>query len=636
MRYLIIFLMLIYSSAFSQSPFGQIDRFIPGSKIIYEFDGTNCPVGDVSPDFEIIFKSYDCVDYKGVRWIRPLEPGTFLYRSEKLPDDFSIEFDYYAFKEGRPYVKFALYSPSQEEKIKNKESHAYDGGMLLGVLGSIDEVKFGFSETPAGHYKIYEMFRRLVNEGKVHKIQISVKDGRITVFIDGKRAVKKPVRFQVKPSGFGIFFAKTFSTDAPYEENPALIGNIKISAYTGQEGSSKAYEENKSVKGVSERAEERKSVEKSPPPTQKKVEKQGRQTAQVVEYKKSKNIKCIKSTGTGEAAIIKDYSSAKMEAFARAKWDAIEKALGTDIQVKSVVENFKLLDEVILKDIKGFIKDVKVLDEKNFGDAVQITISGCVYPREAEKALSLLSKNTAFNILFIVEKNGSVESDEMNPVSANLINILNEQGFEVYDFAGDPNIDPYKVEKAISQKRFITLRNIFSQNLAGATIIGKIRFIPKTKGGQDIGYGIKSGFNVVLAQAQYYLLTKDKGRVRILASGSVKAKGTAPNVEDAENKAMEALSEVLADDILKKIDKYLASKRKVITVQIEGVQSVSDNFEIKSELQKLPWVRSVEDIGIGKFKVVYLENPAYLANAVESILGYKIEYFSPTKIILSK
>ncbi len=631
MRYLILLLLLIYGSAFSQSPFGQIEKFISGNKVIYEFNGSNCPVGDVSPDFEIIFKSYDCVDYKGVRWIRPLEPGTFLYRSEKLPDNFSIEFDYYAFKEGKPYVRFALYSPNQEKKIKNKESHTYNGGMLLGVLGSINDVRFGFSETPADHYKIYEMFKRSVTEGKIHKIQISVKNGRITIFIDGKRAAKKPIKFQVKPSGFGIYFYRTFATDAPFEENPALIGNIKISAYTGQEGSSKVYEESKSV-----REEERTPVEKLPPPPEKKPVKQERQTAQVVEYKKPKNIKCIKSTGTGEAAVIKDYSSAKMEAFARAKWDAVEKALGTDIQVKSVVENFKLLDEIILKDVKGFIKDVKVLDEKNFGDAVQITISGCVYPREAEKALSLLSRNTAFNVLLIVQKNRSIELDEMNPVTTNLINILNEQGFEVYDFAGDPNIDPYKVEKAISQKRFITLRSIFSRNLAGATIIGKIRFIPKTKGGQDIGYGIKSGFNVVLAQAQYYLLIKDKGRIRILASGSVKAKGTAPNVEDAENKAMEALSEVLADDILKKIDKYLASKRKVVTVQVEGIQSVSDNFEIKSEIQKLPWVKSIEDVGIGKFKVVYLENPVYLANAVESILGYKVEYFSPTKIILSK
>ncbi len=631
MRSLIIAFLFLISWAYAQSPFGQIEKFVSGSKIIYQFDGSNCPVGDISPDLEIIFKSYDCVDFKGQRWIRPLEAGTFIYRSEKFPEEFSIEFDYYSFKEGNPYVRFALYSPSQEGKIKNKELYVYDAGILLGVMGSYTEVSFGFTDKPEKHHKIYSMFKRSVKADQIHKIQISVKNGRVTVFIDGKRAAKKPVNFQVKPAGFGIYFYKTFATSAPFEENPALIGNIKIAAYTGEEESQKIIE--KSKESV---------VNKTPTlpqPRERTVEKPKVVSNSVNTQAKERpvrSVRCIRSTGVGEAAVIRDYSSAKMEAFARAKWDAVEKALGTDIQVKSVLENFKMLDEVILKDVKGFIKDVKIVDEKNFGDAVQITIEGCVYPREAEKALSLLSRSTAFNVLLVVQKDGNIELDEMNPVTTNLINIFNEQGFEVYDFAGNPDIDPYKVERAISQKRFITLRSIFSRNLAGATIIGKIKFIPKTKGGQSIGYGIKSPFNVILAQAQYYLLIKDKGKIRILASGSVKAKGTAPNVEEAENKAMESLSEVLADDILKKIDKYLASRKKVVTLQVEGVRSISENFEIKSEIQKLPWVKSIKDVGTGKFKVEYLENPVYLANAMESILGYEVRYFSPTKIVIKK
>ncbi len=619
MRGLLGVFLFILSWAYAQSPFGISESFIPGSKVIYQFDGSNCPVGDVSPDFEIIFKSYDCVDFKGVRWIRPLEAGTFLYRSQEFPEEFSVEFDFYAFKEGKPYVKFALYSPSQEKKIKKKELYTYDAGILLGILGSFNEVDFGFSDSPEEHHKIYSMFKRSVKEGEIHRVQVSVRNNRITVFIDGKRAAKKPVKFQVNPAGFGLFFYKMFGTNVPYEENPALISNIRISAYTGEEGRST----------VSQKVVEKPSLEK-------KQEVRREKAARVQKEKNVGSIRCIKSRGVGEAAVLRDYSSAKMEAFARAKWDAVEKALGTNIQVKSVLENFKMLDEVILKDVRGFIRDVKILDEKNFGDAVQITVEGCVYPEEAERALSLLSRNTAFNVVLVVQRDRTVELDEMNPVTTNLINILNEQGFEVYDFAGDPNIDPYKVEKAISQKRFITLRSIFSKNLAGATIIGKIRFIPKTRGGQDIGYGIKSAFNVVLAQAQYYLLVKDNGRIRILASGSVKAKGTAPNIEEAENRAMESLSEILADDILKKIDKYLASKRKVVTVQFEGVKSISENFEIKSEIQKLPWVKSVQDIGKGKFKVEYLENPVYLANALESILGYTVGYFSPTKITVRK
>ena len=345
--------------------------------------------------------------------------------------------------------------------------------------------------------------------------------------------------------------------------------------------------------------------------------------------------KCIPSTGTGEAAITTDYASAKMEAFARAKWDALEKALGTQVSVKSVVENFKLLDEVITKDVKGFIDNVKIIDEKNYGDSVAVTIKGCVYPQKAEKALSLISRNTAFNVLLITQDRNRITLDEMNPVTADLINILNEQGFEVYDFASQPGIDPYKIERAIASKRFITLRHLLSKSLAGATIVGKIVFLYQSKAGQNIGYGISSPFNVVNAQAQYYLLVKDRGRIRILASGSVSAKGTGMNDDFAKNKAMKALAPKLADDILQKIDRYLKAKRKVVTVIVEGIDSVSKNFDFKQQLQKLVWVKSVEDLGVGRFRVEYLEKPVYLANAIESILGYKIEEFTPTKIKVS-
>ncbi|RMA92536.1 hypothetical protein [Hydrogenothermus marinus] len=349
----------------------------------------------------------------------------------------------------------------------------------------------------------------------------------------------------------------------------------------------------------------------------------------------AKHIKCKWQEGIGEASIIKDYSSAKMEACARAKWDALEKALGTQINVKSVIENFKLLDEVITKDVKGFITDVKIIKEENLGDAVRVTIKGCVYPQKAEKALSLISRNTMFNVIFIVQDRNNIELDDMNPVNVELINTLTQQGFEVYDFASDPDINPYEIENIISQRRFISLRRLLTRSLAKITIIGKIRFIYRTKAGQNIGYELYSPFNIILAQAQYYLLMKDKGRIRILSSGNVSAKGISSIDEYAKNKALESLAPKLADDILNKIQRYMISKRKFIIVYVKDIKSVSKNFEIKSNLQKLPWVKSVEDLGIGKFRVEYLENPIYLANALESIYGYKILTFSPTRIIIN-
>ncbi len=346
-----------------------------------------------------------------------------------------------------------------------------------------------------------------------------------------------------------------------------------------------------------------------------------------------RKVKCIPSTGIGEATVINgDRASARVEALARAKWDAIEKALGITTSVKTVVHNFQLLDEVIRNRVGGFIKDVKIVDEENYEDMVRVEIKGCVYPEEAEKALSLISSDTTFTVILLTKKPSHVELDEMNPVTVELVNILNQQGFKVYDFAGNPNIDPYYVERVVAQRRFILLRSYMSKVLSGAMIVGKVDVIPTTRSGEDIGYGLRSAFDVATARLTYYLLTRDEGGLRILASGSVSAIGRAPSMEDAGYKAMEALAKNLGADIMNKLENYRASKRKVVTVIVKGVRSTRDNFAIKERLQRVPWVESVEDLGLGKFKVVYLDKTVYLANAIERTPNLKLLRFSTTEV----
>ncbi|RMD46835.1 MAG: hypothetical protein D6834_01860, partial [Aquificota bacterium] len=390
-RFALIFLIYSMGGAIA-SPFGNIPSFIPGDKLIYKFDGSNCPVGDISPDFKIIFKSYDCVDYKGKRWIRPLEHETFLYKPLKFPKNFSIEFTYLAFEEGRPFVRFSLYSKNTESDILNKKLYIYDVGVLMAVESYNDEVRFAVSSKPlnAGNLLGNFGFSRKVEKGIPHKVQISVQNGRVKLYIDGERKLIKPIEFNNEIGGFGLFFRFVYSTSKSIAESPALITDIKIAEYTGKKTVSKT-----TPTVIPE------PVNPKPKPITPEIKKHVETTK--VRPSSPKNLRCISSTGTGEASITTDYASAKMEAFARAKWDALEKALGTQVNVKSVVENFKLLDEVITKDVKGFIRNVKIINEENYGDYVRITIKGCVYPQQAEKALSLLTKNTAFNVLLIVQ-----------------------------------------------------------------------------------------------------------------------------------------------------------------------------------------------------------------------------------------
>ncbi len=351
---------------------------------------------------------------------------------------------------------------------------------------------------------------------------------------------------------------------------------------------------------------------------------------------------CVPSVGIGEVTITDNYTSAKEEAIARAKWDAITKAFGEDINVKEVMENFQLLDQVVVKKIGGFVKDIKVLNEEIYQDPqnhkkyLKVEIETCVYPKKAEEALALLTKNTSINIIFITEKDGRFVLDEANPVSTQFVQSLIDQGFQIYDLTSHLSYRQIrKIESSIKNGNLIYLKNLLSKNFAGALIIGKIYFKNVSQIGQDIGYGITNTFSVVKAFADYYLVTKDKNNLRILASGNVSSKGIGLNTEIAKQKALSKLSQELTDDILEKIDNYLLFKQTNVIIVVEDLNSVSKNFEIRNKLQKLPWVESVDIIGKGKFKVKYLENPIYLANSLEKIYNYKVVEFSPTKIIIS-
>jgi len=57
---------------------------------------------------------------------------------------------------------------------------------------------------------------------------------------------------------------------------------------------------------------------------------------------------CIDAVG--EAAIINsDVASAKIEAIARAKWAAVEQAVGVEIKTQSIVQNMQMIDDTISK-----------------------------------------------------------------------------------------------------------------------------------------------------------------------------------------------------------------------------------------------------------------------------------------------
>jgi len=632
MHGIVLSLFLFLGSAFAQLGFHS-GTLTLGDKPVFTIDASTCPPGDVVKDLSVIKGGYECSDYKGVRWIRPFDAGLRLYKPLDLSGDFSISYEFFAFEPGCPYALVTLFPEETLKRAQRGDQYAITGLSLIAVNLSCSELRAGISPKPKDVNALYEYARKIDKE-KIYKVAITVKNGRASIYLNGRKIASEPFNPQEPIKGVGIYFYRTFSTDKPYADYPALIGNFKVALYTGVGGSQSTKETIRHPSPPSPQPAQTQTGPMPPMPSMPAMHRPSPARAVAQAPQRKTSVRCIDSVGVGEASVIGgDRAGAKVEATARAKWDAIEKALGVTTSVKTILHNFALLDEVIKNEVGGFIRDVKVLNVENFQDMVRVKVKGCVYPKEAERALSLISSDTSFSVMIVTKNPGSVVLDEMNPVTTELVNILNQQGFKVYDFAGNPNVNPYDIENIISQRRFIALRAYMSRVLSGAMIVGKVELVPSTQMGQDIGYGIKSAFNVVTARLTYYLLTRDNQGLRIVASGSVSALGRALNQRDAEFKAMEALAKRVGADIMGKIEKYRASKKKVVTVTVKGVRSTKTNFRIKEKLQRVPWVESVEDAGLGRFRVRYLENTVYLANAVERMPELKLISFNATEVV---
>jgi len=342
---------------------------------------------------------------------------------------------------------------------------------------------------------------------------------------------------------------------------------------------------------------------------------------------------CIPSKGVGEAMVYqKDKARAKQEALARAKWDAIDKALGIETSIKTLTENFALLDEVVRQDVQGFIEEVEVTDSIDYEETIQVAISGCVYPKSAEKALSLLSSDARFSTFILFEKEGKRTLDPLSPLTLGVDQFLAEQGFDVIPFVASGNLKTSTLDEMIRDERFDALESVLQKRLANVAIVMRTAFKEHIKKGADIGYGMTSKFHIMDAQGDVSVIAQHEGGLRVLDTYHLKAKGRALNTKDAYHRAEKNLLKKLKEELANTIDHYLKLKEKRILVEIEGVRGPEGNMEIKEAISHLAWVKSIEDLGIGRFRVTFQENALYLANGLDHADALEVESFSNIRI----
>ncbi len=351
-------------------------------------------------------------------------------------------------------------------------------------------------------------------------------------------------------------------------------------------------------------------------------------------------VQCVDSEG--EAVIINnDIPSAKTEAIARAKWNAIESVGGVLVKAQTVVQNMALVDEMVSKQIRGVVTGFSIRRSWQEGDIYKVTANVCVDVSKADDALSLISMNNSVAVFIPARKPRIVgeqevvqrgpsgkqeayavkiedEYEEANILSETIIGRLTEMGAKVVDVAPSELSQAQLVEQAIRTGNYTSLRSLMYKSLSNVLLIGKVDYTISTRRGQDIGYGVSMPFNLVTTRLTYRLVAREQssGRIIVLAAGVEEGKGIAPNLEDATARSMKDLAEKFTPIIYDKLTKYIQGLTKKVRVEVLDVKDLGTTAEIKSLIQNIAWVTEVEEKGLGEFVVGYPENTLYLANSL--------------------
>jgi len=338
----------------------------------------------------------------------------------------------------------------------------------------------------------------------------------------------------------------------------------------------------------------------------------------------------IQADGSGEAAILAgDRPSARLEAIARAKWDAMEKAVGVEVRAQTIVQDAAIIDDVVKKKVGGSVRDFKVKAEGEKGDVYWVNISASVIPSAAREAIVELARNTSVTV-FIPAKFPEGDVEESHPMVEGIINNMASQGYQVHDVADSQHtLTVNQVEQAMKSGNFMAMRGLVYRYLSNVILIGKIDTTVTGRAGDDIGSDMKLPYNVVTARLTYRLIAgKGKGPRQIISSGYEQDKGAGATIKDAAFNSLENLTEKVSQKILSAVTKHIQESSKKVMVSIDDIPDVGVNLSVKEFLQGIAWTTGVKEEGLGEFSVEYPEDAVYLAATLSKKKGLKLMNFN--------
>ncbi len=296
----------------------------------------------------------------------------------------------------------------------------------------------------------------------------------------------------------------------------------------------------------------------------------------------------------GEGVIFQgDKATAKEKAKDQALRLAVEQVVGIYIKSSTLVQNYVTVDDKILSQSKGYVKNYKILSEKVDGDVVVVEIEATVAAAKVKGDLdaiqaALSRKNYPRMMLMIAEQNvgqpgfsqwwgTTSQVVQMSQVENTLIDELGQLGFTFVDpqvLSGKIQMkDAYRVTSANSPISTEAAREIADLTDAQVVLVG-------TAVANNMGAPIQ-GSNMSSGQANINVRAINTDNGQILLSSSTHGAFMHIDPTTAGLKALKKAAQALAKEITNKlVDKWLSSSA-MVTLEISGLANyrMLDDFK---------------------------------------------------------
>ncbi len=188
------------------------DTFIPGKKVLFKEDFSEYQIGDIPTSFDSLKGQVEVAGFNGQKWLRALSEEVSFMKKINLPANFAIEYDiYFSGKYWGVWHACFLGHPR---------------------AGDTPDTLFWASDWEYARWSNQEIKTIKIRAGEIHHFAIQQKNGKIRIYIDGRRAYQGLVEGGISgklPNRDAVSFRMGGAN--PSEHKEILISNIKITAY---------------------------------------------------------------------------------------------------------------------------------------------------------------------------------------------------------------------------------------------------------------------------------------------------------------------------------------------------------------------------------------------------------------------